>query len=98
MNHLFFLDLWASDKGTYICEAENQFGKIQSQTTVTVTGLGKLNEVLSTLFANIRLLLLPHLFLVPFEKKKKKGKYLIATLAILPFYPILYFLDVKSGK
>ena len=64
MNHLFFLDLWASDKGTYICEAENQFGKIQSQTTVTVTGLGKINGVLGTLFANIRLLLLPHLFLV----------------------------------
>ncbi|MEJ1270154.1 hypothetical protein NN561_000975 [Cricetulus griseus] len=35
----WFKDLWASDKGTYICEAENQFGKIQSQTTVTVTGL-----------------------------------------------------------
>ncbi|KAJ8794802.1 hypothetical protein J1605_018795 [Eschrichtius robustus] len=34
-----FQDLWASDKGTYICEAENQFGKIQSQATVTVTGL-----------------------------------------------------------
>ncbi|KAG8517174.1 Hemicentin-1 [Galemys pyrenaicus] len=30
---------WRSDKGTYICEAENQFGKIQSQTTLTVTGL-----------------------------------------------------------
>ncbi|XP_047376655.1 hemicentin-1 isoform X2 [Sciurus carolinensis] len=36
---LFILNLWASDKGTYICEAENQFGKIQSQTTITVTGL-----------------------------------------------------------
>ena len=43
INEFFFLDLWASDKGTYICEAENQFGKIQSQTTVTVTGLGKIN-------------------------------------------------------
>ncbi|XP_065505206.1 hemicentin-1 isoform X3 [Caloenas nicobarica] len=32
--------LWVSDEGTYICEAENQFGKIQSQpATVTVTGL-----------------------------------------------------------
>lgn len=46
MKVLFFLDLWASDKGTYICEAENQFGKIQSQTTLTVTGLGKINLVL----------------------------------------------------
>ena len=73
VNNLFFLDLWASDKGTYICEAENQFGKIQSQTTVTVTGLGKINEVLSTLFANIRLLLLPHFFLVPLKKKKKSN-------------------------
>ncbi|XP_021098568.1 hemicentin-1 [Heterocephalus glaber] len=36
---LFILNLWASDKGTYICEAENQFGKIQSLATVTVTGL-----------------------------------------------------------
>ncbi|KAM5295481.1 hemicentin-1 isoform 3-T3 [Glossophaga mutica] len=36
---LFISNLWASDKGTYICEAENQFGKIQSQTTITVTGL-----------------------------------------------------------
>nr|XP_051676343.1 hemicentin-1 isoform X2 [Oryctolagus cuniculus] len=36
---LSILSLWASDEGTYICEAENQFGKIQSQTTVTVTGL-----------------------------------------------------------
>uniref|UniRef100_A0A8C6DPR2 Hemicentin-1 n=1 Tax=Moschus moschiferus TaxID=68415 RepID=A0A8C6DPR2_MOSMO len=36
---LFISNLQASDKGTYICEAENQFGKIQSQMTVTVTGL-----------------------------------------------------------
>ncbi|XP_021053028.1 hemicentin-1 [Mus pahari] len=36
---LFISNLWTSDKGTYVCEAENQFGKIQSQTTVTVTGL-----------------------------------------------------------
>ncbi|XP_049724489.1 hemicentin-1 isoform X1 [Elephas maximus indicus] len=36
---LFILNLWANDKGTYICEAENQFGKIQSQATVIVTGL-----------------------------------------------------------
>uniref|UniRef100_H0XAK9 Hemicentin 1 n=1 Tax=Otolemur garnettii TaxID=30611 RepID=H0XAK9_OTOGA len=36
---LFILNLWASDKGTYICEAENQFGKIQSEATITVTGL-----------------------------------------------------------
>ncbi|XP_068809627.1 hemicentin-1 isoform X4 [Struthio camelus] len=32
--------LWVNDEGTYICEAENQFGKIQSRpATVTVTGL-----------------------------------------------------------
>ncbi|XP_069497466.1 hemicentin-1 isoform X2 [Ambystoma mexicanum] len=36
---LFIKNLWAGDEGTYICEAENQFGKIQSQGTVTVTGL-----------------------------------------------------------
>lgn len=35
-------DLWVSDEGTYICEAENQFGRIQSRpATITVTGLGK---------------------------------------------------------
>ncbi|OXB72514.1 UNVERIFIED_CONTAM: hypothetical protein H355_016383 [Colinus virginianus] len=33
-------NLWVSDEGTYVCEAENQFGRIQSQTaTITVTGL-----------------------------------------------------------
>ncbi|KAK4820389.1 hypothetical protein QYF61_025563 [Mycteria americana] len=32
--------LWVSDEGTYICEAENQFGRIQSRpATITVTGL-----------------------------------------------------------
>ncbi|NWQ77372.1 HMCN1 protein, partial [Columbina picui] len=32
--------LWVSDEGTYVCEAENQFGRIQSRpATVTVTGL-----------------------------------------------------------
>ncbi|XP_019412229.1 PREDICTED: hemicentin-1 isoform X1 [Crocodylus porosus] len=37
---LSITNLWVSDEGTYICEAENQFGKIQSQpATVTVTGL-----------------------------------------------------------
>lgn len=36
------VDLWVSDEGTYVCEAENQFGRIQSRpATVTVTGLGK---------------------------------------------------------
>ncbi|NXK97014.1 HMCN1 protein, partial [Formicarius rufipectus] len=35
-------DLWVSDEGTYVCEAENQFGRIQSRpATVTVTGLVK---------------------------------------------------------
>ncbi|NWI93347.1 HMCN1 protein, partial [Pitta sordida] len=33
-------NVWVSDEGTYICEAENQFGRIQSHpATVTVTGL-----------------------------------------------------------
>uniref|UniRef100_A0A8C8RV15 Hemicentin-1 n=1 Tax=Pelusios castaneus TaxID=367368 RepID=A0A8C8RV15_9SAUR len=33
-------NLWVSDEGTYLCEAENQFGKIQSQPAIiTVTGL-----------------------------------------------------------
>ncbi|XP_043555476.1 hemicentin-1 [Chiloscyllium plagiosum] len=36
---LFFHNLWVDDEGTYSCEAENQFGKIQAEVTVTVTGL-----------------------------------------------------------
>ncbi|XP_071421021.1 hemicentin-1 [Pithys albifrons albifrons] len=33
-------NLWVTDEGTYVCEAENQFGRIQSRpATVTVTGL-----------------------------------------------------------
>ncbi|XP_030135337.4 hemicentin-1 [Taeniopygia guttata] len=33
-------NLWVSDEGAYVCEAENQFGRIQSRpATVTVTGL-----------------------------------------------------------
>ncbi|XP_034265503.1 hemicentin-1 isoform X1 [Pantherophis guttatus] len=33
-------NLWVNDEGTYVCEAENQFGKIISNpATVTVTGL-----------------------------------------------------------
>ncbi|KAJ1172187.1 hypothetical protein NDU88_004037, partial [Pleurodeles waltl] len=36
---LFIKNLWAGDEGTYICEAENQFGKIQSQGTITITGM-----------------------------------------------------------
>ncbi|XP_071607415.1 hemicentin-1 isoform X1 [Heliangelus exortis] len=33
-------NLWVSDEGAYICEAENQFGRIQSRpATITVTGL-----------------------------------------------------------
>ncbi|XP_061490012.1 hemicentin-1 isoform X2 [Rhineura floridana] len=37
---LSFNNLWVNDEGTYICEAENQFGKIVSRpATLTVTGL-----------------------------------------------------------
>ncbi|XP_075050525.1 hemicentin-1-like, partial [Mixophyes fleayi] len=32
-------NLWVGDEGTYLCEAENQFGKVQSQVIVTLTGL-----------------------------------------------------------
>ncbi|XP_040264776.1 hemicentin-1 isoform X1 [Bufo bufo] len=32
-------NLWVGDDGTYVCEAENYFGKVQSQVTVTLTGL-----------------------------------------------------------
>ncbi|XP_069798458.1 hemicentin-1 [Narcine bancroftii] len=38
---LFFNNLWVDDEATYICEAQNQFGKIQARATVTVTGLVK---------------------------------------------------------
>nr|XP_014344645.1 PREDICTED: hemicentin-1 [Latimeria chalumnae] len=36
---LFIKNLWVDDEATYVCEAENQFGKIRSQATITVTGL-----------------------------------------------------------
>ncbi|XP_063796284.1 hemicentin-1 isoform X2 [Pseudophryne corroboree] len=36
---LHITNLWVGDEGTYLCEAENQFGKIKSQITVTLTGL-----------------------------------------------------------
>ncbi|KAM4722858.1 hemicentin-1 [Rhinophrynus dorsalis] len=32
-------NLWVGDEGGYTCEAENLFGKVQTQFTVTVTGL-----------------------------------------------------------
>ncbi|KAG8436526.1 hypothetical protein GDO86_007581 [Hymenochirus boettgeri] len=39
MGTLHISKLWIGDEGIYICEAENQFGKINSQATITVTGL-----------------------------------------------------------
>src|SRR4029434_1496482 len=33
------LDLWVEDEGLYWCEAQNPFGKIQTQATISVTGL-----------------------------------------------------------
>ncbi|XP_055041763.2 hemicentin-1 isoform X2 [Misgurnus anguillicaudatus] len=37
--HLFITNLWVEDEGTYVCEAQNQFGKIQTKAKITVTGL-----------------------------------------------------------
>uniref|UniRef100_A0A3Q4HTJ7 Hemicentin 1 n=1 Tax=Neolamprologus brichardi TaxID=32507 RepID=A0A3Q4HTJ7_NEOBR len=37
--HLQITNLWVGDEGVYICEAQNQFGKIQTQASVAVTGL-----------------------------------------------------------
>lgn len=37
---LCLLDLWVEDEATYVCEAQNHFGKIQAKAKVTVTGLG----------------------------------------------------------
>ncbi|KAG8556198.1 hypothetical protein GDO81_017962 [Engystomops pustulosus] len=31
--------LWVGDEGIYVCEAENHFGKVQTQVAVTLTGL-----------------------------------------------------------
>ncbi|KAM6962600.1 hemicentin-1 [Aplochiton taeniatus] len=36
---LHIRNLWVEDEAVYICEAKNQFGKVQAQATVTVTGL-----------------------------------------------------------
>lgn len=38
---VFPLDLWVEDEAVYICEAQNHFGKMQTQARITVTGLGK---------------------------------------------------------
>lgn len=55
----FFLsDLWVDDEAEYICEAQNQFGRIQTQATITVTGLGKyLFTFLKTIVTSIVLFL-----------------------------------------
>lgn len=37
-------DLWVEDEAVYICEAQNHFGKIQTQASISVTGLGKNNK------------------------------------------------------
>ncbi|CAB1323871.1 unnamed protein product, partial [Coregonus sp. 'balchen'] len=34
-------NLWVEDETVYVCEAQNQFGRIQTHARVTVTGLGK---------------------------------------------------------
>lgn len=34
-------DLWVEDEAVYICEAQNHFGRIQTQASVIVTGLGE---------------------------------------------------------
>ncbi|XP_066533975.1 hemicentin-1 [Hoplias malabaricus] len=36
---LLITNLWVEDGTTYVCEAQNQFGKIQAKARVTVTGL-----------------------------------------------------------
>ncbi|ROL43461.1 Hemicentin-1, partial [Anabarilius grahami] len=36
---LFITNLWVEDETTYVCEAQNHFGKIQAKAKVTVTGL-----------------------------------------------------------
>ncbi|KAM7409728.1 hypothetical protein PAMA_001291 [Pampus argenteus] len=36
---LHITNLWVEDEGVYVCEAHNHFGKIQTQVSITVTGL-----------------------------------------------------------
>ncbi|XP_069009305.1 hemicentin-1 [Embiotoca jacksoni] len=36
---LQIINLWVEDEAVYICEAQNHFGRIQTQASVTVTGL-----------------------------------------------------------
>ncbi|XP_028259472.1 hemicentin-1 [Parambassis ranga] len=36
---LQIINLWVEDEAVYICEAQNHFGKIQTQASITVTGL-----------------------------------------------------------
>lgn len=37
----FYSELWVDDDGVYVCEAENQFGRISAGARITVTGLGE---------------------------------------------------------
>lgn len=41
--HVFLSGLWVEDEGLYVCEAHNHFGKIETQATIRVTGLGGCN-------------------------------------------------------
>ncbi|XP_068096243.1 hemicentin-1 isoform X2 [Hyperolius riggenbachi] len=36
---LHITNLWIGDEGTYVCEAENEFGKVHAQAGITITGL-----------------------------------------------------------
>lgn len=38
---VFLSDLWVEDEAVYICEAQNQFGKIEARARITITGLGR---------------------------------------------------------
>lgn len=38
----FKTGVWLDDEGLYICEANNQFGTVQTEARISVTGLGML--------------------------------------------------------
>lgn len=43
----FTKGVWLDDDGTYICEAKNRFGSIQTEARISVTGLGMLSSAIS---------------------------------------------------
>ncbi|XP_017276034.1 hemicentin-1 isoform X1 [Kryptolebias marmoratus] len=50
---LHIINLWVEDEAVYVCEAQNHFGRIQTQAKITVTGLVKPIIAMSPAFLSV---------------------------------------------